>query len=358
MKNIYKILVLILLIGVSACKDSDESAEDSSALSVVETNISFPAAGGNDGYIKVNVTDDYTATSGQSWCTLSLDKDVIKISATANLDLGSRAALVTITSGNQKKEVSVYQHGAILTLDKTDLFFEMEDGPEYPQKVNVTTNVLLIATVADPWVTATFTGDTLTVYCNSASLEARSTTVTVSAGENVTAVINVTQAPPSYESYLGQWSLTGIDIFSGEEYTFPNIVIRENVPGESYIVDGWYAWGVFANMEFVMDYDPETKGVSIVGLQYSGSYSGYYDIYFMAVIYEPLSGTTDGLDYLYNDVAALKGTLKRGKITWEYQTVFDYYYRSDYTVLGMSFFLYDFYFFDDVILNDAVLTRK
>jgi hypothetical protein len=356
MKNIYKILVLILLIGVSACKDSDESAEDSRALSVVETNISFPAAGGNDGYIKVNVMDDYTATSNQNWCTLSLDEDVIKISATANLDLGSRAALVTITSGNQKKEVSVYQHGVQLFIDETKerIFFDLTYGLENPKKIKINVNAIPTVTVADPWITATIVGDSLVVYCDGVSTEARSTTITIGVGEYAIEITVIQDT--SYESYLGKWTLTGVDIYSDEEFTFPNIVITENVPGKSYYVEGWYAWEGFAGSRFTMDYDPETKGVSISGIQYSGMYGDIYDIYFMAIIYEP----SFGVDYLYNYDPALKGVLDGDKITWEYQTVFDNFYGDDYEILGMSFTLMDMfeYYFDDVILDDAVLTRK
>jgi hypothetical protein len=353
MKNIYKFLVLILTVGVSACSDSDEPSEDTGALSVVETSVSFPQAGGNDGFIKVNLTDGYTATSSQNWCTLDIEKDVIKVSAVANPQLGSRAALVTVASGNQRKEVAVYQYGVIMTVEQTELFFDSNDGPENPQKVKISANSTPTVTVADPWVTATIIEDTLTVYCNNFPTDERSTTVTVTVGE-VETVITVTQVfSVAYEDYLGEWTMTGTDIITGEEITFPDIVITENVSGQSYYVDGWYASTFYVGMRFVMEYDPQTGGVTVKGLQYAGSYD-YSAIYFVAAM---IYGGS--LDYISNDVdPALKGRIKSGKINWEYQSIYDDYYGSNYRVAGMCFFLPFENYYDDYILNNAVLTKK
>jgi hypothetical protein len=352
MKNIYKFLVLILTISISACKDSDELAEDGNVLSVVETSVSFSATGGNDGYIKVNTTGDYTATSDQSWCTLSIDGDVIKVTATANSQLGSRAALVTIVSGNKKKEVAVYQHGVQLSVEKTELIFDLEEGLERPQKIKFSVNAIPTVTVADSWITVTIVRDSLVVYC-SASTEKRSTTITIRSGEAAIVITVVQKTNIAYEVYLGEWTLTGTDIFTGEEITYPNIVVTENVRGESYFVTGWNSHQAFANMKFVMDYDRESQEVGIRMLQDAGSY-GSYSVYFMAAIYIP----DIGLDYLYNEVVGLKGLLKQGKINWEYQTVFDYYYRIDCEVLGMTFMLPETFDWDDHVLYNAVLTKK
>jgi hypothetical protein len=350
MRNIYKFLVLILVVSFASCKDSDEQSDD--VLSVIESDISFFASGGNDGYIKVNLTDGYTATSDKDWCTLTIDNDIIKISASPNSGLGSRAALVKITYGNQKEEVAVFQHGVILTAEKTDLSFKLSNGPESPQTVKINATITPTVTVADNWVTATMVGDTLIVYCNSTSTEERTTTVTVTAGEN-SIVITVTQRIIIfYEDYLGEWTLTGIDIFTGEEITYPDIVITQNVYNESYYVEGWWSWDAFAGMKFEMLFDKTTFEVSIVGLQDAGEYMGYA-VYFMTVI------DADGfLDYHYGIDPGLKGKLIVDKITWEYQDVYDLYYEDTFQSLGVSFMFPELYYWDDYILYNAVLTKK
>jgi hypothetical protein len=157
MKNIYKFLILILAVAIVSCTDSDISVD---TMSVTESNVIFTAAGGSDGYIKVNSTANYTAVSNQSWCTVNASGNTIAVSAVENIELESRAAIVTITSGNNKKEVSVYQHGNVtifsltreLNVDHTEQIYEITD---------ITSSVPLILTFLPDvtWVRATVTGD-------------------------------------------------------------------------------------------------------------------------------------------------------------------------------------------------------
>jgi hypothetical protein len=360
MKNIYKFLILIFAIGIASCKDKDTD-ESVNTLSVIESDVSFPASGGNDGYIKVNLPDGYTATSAQSWCTLSVDKDVVKVSATANSSLGSRAALITLTYGSQKEEVLVYQHGTVLYADKESLIFKNNDGPENPQTVNITTTSTLTptVTVADTWLTATLDGNVLTVYCNSVAEEERTTTVTLAVGEAVVEITAIQKFSIAYEDYLGNWTLKGTDYDTGEEIEY-SIVITQREANQSYDVAGWWAWDIFENSKFTMEYDPETQGVSIYGLQDAGldAYGDDYAVYFVSVIYEP----SFGLEYNYGDDVGLKGKLTGDRITWEYQDVYDYFYETTYKAIGMAFILPEVYpdpqYIDHYILENAVLIKN
>jgi len=93
MKNIYKFIVLILAIAFVSCNEKEEYVD---VLSVVGSNVNFPATG-SVGYVKVNSTADYSVVSNQSWCTVSIDKDTVRVSTVANPELESRAAIITIT---------------------------------------------------------------------------------------------------------------------------------------------------------------------------------------------------------------------------------------------------------------------
>jgi hypothetical protein len=317
MKNIYKFLILIFAIGIASCKDKDTD-ESVNALSVIESDVSFPASGGNDGYIKVNLPDGYTATSAQSWCTVSVDKDVVNVSATANPGLGSRAALITLTCGNQKEEVSVYQYGALLSTDKEILFFQSTDGPENPQTVNVSTNSTPTVTVPDTctWLTATLEGNVLTVYCNGATEEKRAATITLAAGEAV-AVITVRQNGP-YEDYIGEWTLTGTDYATGVDVTYPNVKITQKVEGVSYNVEGWALNATMAAQQFEMLYDPATRGISISGTQQTGTYTTSYTLHLVGMV----SNNNNATSVVTGNYIAVKGVLSQGRtINLEYQEI-------------------------------------
>lgn len=363
MKNIYKFLVLMLILNVSACKDSDESAEESSGLFVVETKASFSPKGGNDGYIKVNLTEGYTATSDQDWCTLSLDKETIKVSATVNLNLGSRAALVTIISGDKKEEVAVFQYGLIFSVEKTELFFDLSDtGPEKNQKIKVSSNLTSISvTAADDWVTATMTGDSLVVYCNSVATTKRSTTITVSIEDIASAVVTVKQEPPSYESYLGDWTLTGTDYATNTQVSYPNIKITQKVKDVSYYVEGWAINVNLISQKFEMLYDSGTGRITIKGAQKTGTYLTSYEVYLGGMVYY-----NSRITFITGTYTALSGylNLSQGTVIFDYSTVnlgaagiFKFIgavYRL--TADGGSSFAP--FTNDPYVLNNAVLTKK
>ncbi|MDR3246688.1 MAG: hypothetical protein LBT50_09690 [Prevotellaceae bacterium] len=116
MKKIYKFIVLILAIAIVSCNEKEEYVD---AFSVVGSNVSLPATS-SVGYIKVSSTDGYSATSNQSWCTVSIDKDTVRVSVVANPGLESRAAVITIVSGSQKEEIPVYQYGVAFVFSSTD----------------------------------------------------------------------------------------------------------------------------------------------------------------------------------------------------------------------------------------------
>jgi hypothetical protein len=233
MRNIYKFIVLILAIAFVSCNESEESVD---VLSIVESNVIFSTSGSNDGYIKVNSIGSYVATSNQTWCTVSINNDMVKVSAVANPELGSRAAIVTITSGDQKEEVSVYQYGVALVIDKTELIFADTDNTSLTaQTVNVICASPVILTIADDWVVATLSENILTVYCNSSPTRTRSTTITLTSG-NVEKVITVTQraGTPINQRFIdGDWffAYSGLGPFGQAywNYTLNNYEMYEEL---------------------------------------------------------------------------------------------------------------------------------
>jgi hypothetical protein len=361
MKNIYKYLVylvLILAIGIMSCQETEESAEV--VLSVVESNVTFQTTGSNDGYIRVNLTEGYTATSNKSWCTVSIDKNIVKVSANTNNDLDSRAALITLTYGDQIEEISVFQYGLMLIVDKPELVFDLDDdAPEYSQKVRVScTFPVTLEEVTEPWVTATLDeNNILTVYTNSASTTDRSTTIVLTSGM-AEVKIAVTQRVPVYADYLGEWTLTGMDVATGNTVVYPNIKITQKVKGSSYKVEGWGINAKYAEERFEMMYNPATNGVSIIGQQRTGTYTygtTKYKIFLTGIIIY-----NNGLIALTGEYIGLSGKLKHGSVTWNYPSFnID---GSSYRCVGMAYRLTtnesSWATLESYVLYNAVLTKK
>ena len=158
-------------------------------------------AGGSDA-VKVTANTDWTATSSADWVTVApatgaAGEATATVTVAANATAQAREAKVTFNAGDAKAEYTISQEGLNVTLSKSSV---SDAGEGKTETVNVTANASWTAVSSADWVTvapatgaAGVTEVAVTVAENS-SEEARNATVTFSINENVTAVLNVTQA--------------------------------------------------------------------------------------------------------------------------------------------------------------------
>lgn len=120
MKKFYNILVISLIfIFAISCKDKVE-IESLTKLPIVASNVSAQAQATDKLFIKVAVNEAFTAKSDKEWCTLSIINDSIAIKLTENKSISSRAALISIVSGNMLSQVPILQSGIIVDYGKLE----------------------------------------------------------------------------------------------------------------------------------------------------------------------------------------------------------------------------------------------
>lgn len=115
MKVKYLFLLLILLIGVSSCEDSD--SENAPSLEVSQS--AFDNISSNGQTVEVNITSNnsWTASTNASWCNLSPQKgngnQKLTIIVEGNIDQAARTATITVSSsGATNKTIQISQNGA------------------------------------------------------------------------------------------------------------------------------------------------------------------------------------------------------------------------------------------------------
>ena len=170
-------------------------------VTIDKTAYDATPAGGSDA-VKVTANTDWTATSSADWVTVApatgaAGEATATVTVAANPTAQAREAKVTFNAGDAKAEYTISQEGLNVTLSKSSV---SDAGEGKTETVNVTANAAWTAVSSADWVTvapatgaAGVTEVAVTVAENSTE-EERTATVTFSINENVTAVLNVTQA--------------------------------------------------------------------------------------------------------------------------------------------------------------------
>lgn len=170
-----------------------------------ESTLAFDSYPGSTKTVDVTTTGPWTATSSQTWLTVSQNatsgNGTITVKAAVNGDLTTRNATITIKCGNTTllKTISVSQGG--YTFDSTTESVAFEATPATPVDKSVTCTGKWTAESSDVWVTVTpasSTGNgtiTITAAAN-AEATARTATVTVTSSDNsaLKKVFNISQA--------------------------------------------------------------------------------------------------------------------------------------------------------------------
>lgn len=128
-------------------------------------------------------------------------------------------------------------------------------------------------------------------------------------GEGRTAKTPSDADDPDYSAYIGNWTLKGQSTGDnwGERVSY-DLRIEENVKNHSFKVYGWSGTSASQEHPFIMNYDPETKGIYVKGPQNFGDMPDdpESDLVFGGMI---LYGVTDHLTFCYDSY----GTIFTGK---------------------------------------------
>jgi hypothetical protein len=188
-----------LLMTMNSCS-KDKVTPDIPSLAVSAENVSAVATAGS---YTVNITANvaWTATSNQTWCSITPasgeGNGVLTITVAENTALEARTASITVKAGALTKTVVVAQLGVApaLSVDVTAINVTAEAADS---TVEITSNLAWTATSSAAWCLVSPTSGngsgTLTItIAENTSLEARTATITVSAGD-LTQTVTVAQS--------------------------------------------------------------------------------------------------------------------------------------------------------------------
>ena len=167
MKKIYAIVIWALCILLSGCSDNDDNAVTQS-LRVVSSDVSFDCKGGT-GSIRVESPLAINASSSEEWCQLSVKGNVVDMTISSNLLIGSRTAMVIIRAGEEETRVPVYQQGDIFDTDLKNTDFTANGG-ELTFRVKSNWSVEFEA-VDETWITCSYSPEDEQVVVKALPLE-------------------------------------------------------------------------------------------------------------------------------------------------------------------------------------------
>ena len=119
MKHLIQLLTIILAAAYTftACSSSDD--DPAPAMQVVSSNLIFSSKAAN-GTIEVKNAPALAATTNKDWCRAAVSGNTVTVTVDKNDSFESRNAVVSLTSGSQKTDVSLTQMGAIWSIRGTD----------------------------------------------------------------------------------------------------------------------------------------------------------------------------------------------------------------------------------------------
>lgn len=110
---------------------------------------------------------------------------------------------------------------------------------------------------------------------------------------------------PDYQAYLGNWTLKGqsTETWTANSMTY-NLRVEELVKNYSFKVYGWSGTSAGEEHPFIMNWNPDTKGVYVMAPQDLGPLSDDPDfsLVFGGLI---LSGVSDNLTFCYEDMSEI-----------------------------------------------------
>lgn len=203
-----KILTIILAMTamcvVVSCSDDEDGYSGAEPVSITSNTASILPAIASSATIVVDASSAISVTTSVSWCTTSIDGNVITVAVTENPSIESRCAIVTIKDGDRKCDVSVLQRGQVFDLSApsdNDIFVGAE--LVYP----MTHTGTVTATSEESWISAIVEDEALrvTIEDNTSGTD-REGTLVVKAG-NITEELHFYQYDAG--NVFGAYTLSG-----------------------------------------------------------------------------------------------------------------------------------------------------
>lgn len=204
----------------------------------------------------------------KEWLSATAQDGEIILTAEPNLKDEIRNTVITISQAWKPVEIKVTQTGIELTPEKTSVVMYFA-GDEQTLMVNSTLPFTAVVAEDGSWLTLQQNEASLTIKApDNSGKPVRSTRITLSSGE-LTAAIDVTQRPPVYGDYLGNWNLTG------EDAGTYNLNIVQDQAESTYKVTGWGKSIVATDSQYALTayFDEETGFIFIPEQENLGTYN-------------------------------------------------------------------------------------
>lgn len=160
MKKLFNITLFVMGCLIMASCSDDDYTEKVNTVQVTEGQTEIPAAGATK---TLTVTGrGIQAEADDEWLNVSVDGNVITLTADANYSRESRHTFVTIKAANGDfLQVNVSQLGAVFVLDAPAniVYGDEENVNEY----DFNTNLDVTISTSDPWLTAELIDGKLTI---------------------------------------------------------------------------------------------------------------------------------------------------------------------------------------------------
>ena len=289
-----------MLFAFSSCENEEgHGYEIADNIQIVSNNISFDA-NAQSGTVEVIAPGAVTVKCDAPWVTTSVDGSLINVTVTRNLSLEGRNAVLTIMSGNEKKNITVAQRGYVFDLDfggATELKLgDAAFSKAYPCK---STLDLEISTSAS-WLTAVYSDGKLTISAEENNTgNPRKGYIIYSFGpgtEEQTVTVMQCEKSDMYGDYYFAFN----DGSTGALQYFPSTITGVNSDGEAGLFLQFNISST-AVMTLPLGWDDTNKVINITNAQFMGMYGSTY--YMHNIVWDETTGYINYGVYNFQDAA-------------------------------------------------------
>lgn len=275
------IFLLTVLAAASSCEDSQDLILEQPAVSITSSNVLFGPRGGS-GTIGFESEEQVTAYSEQPWCTVSVDGNIVTVTASEYTELENRYSSIILKAGEDSVRVVAQQNGIVLKADVEDSYLLSNDAADMSFDVESNGDVKVKSSAS--WIRCTATDGKISVTVRkNDDGHMRNGWFSFSSG-NVSDTVRVAQA--SVEDLYGNYRLMGYDSSNSLLYIPASIAAGE---GENELVVTCSTESVSWTFDAV--FNPENHTVSYANGQYAGDWavSGYTFHVFLCMLSERTS---------------------------------------------------------------------
>ncbi len=257
----------IIMLAFASCESSEGSGyEIADNITIVSNDVSFdPKA--QSGTIKVIAPGAITLKYDAPWMTAAVNGGTITVTVEQNNSLEGRAAVLTIQSEGESKNITVQQLGFVFDLDLGGATSLKLDDKKFSKSYNCTSNLdIEISTTAD-WLTGELADGKLTIAAEentTGNLRSAALTYKV-VGSDVEETITVSQCEFA-KDIAGDYYFAFLD--SGK-VAFLNATLGQDENGEFISIPNY-------NWTLRVDYDPATYVITLSNNQFMGMFEDYY----------------------------------------------------------------------------------